>query len=153
MLPLLGLIGPVFSAIGNIAKGYFEHKMAKVEANRQVELAEISAQVETQQGSWKDEWVTVVFTVPLVLGMFGWTAPIEKLFAIMALAPGWYQTVISIIVTGSFGMSLHRQYTSGKLEREITWDRHEKNGKTFGGNEVSASPSVLVERVKGPMDH
>ena len=145
MFPLLGLIGPVFSAIGNIAKGYFEHKMAKVEAGRQVELAEITAQVETQQGSWKDELITVVFITPLVLGMFGWTVPIEKLFAIMALAPVWYQTVISIIVTGSFGMSLHRAYKSDKLEREITWDRH-ANGN---GTPVPLTPP----RVKGPMDH
>ena len=148
MLPLLAFIGPFFTAVGNIGKGYFEHKLAKVEAGRQVELAEIGAQVDTQKGSWKDEWVTVVFTVPLVLGMFGWTAPIEKLFTLMALAPGWYQTVISIIVTGSFGMSLHRAYKSDKLEREITWDRRQKNGDGNAG-----ITEITPPRVKGPMDH
>ena len=134
MFAALGLLGPIFSAIGGIAKGFFEHKMAKVEAGRQVELAQIESQTKAQS-SWQNGWVTILFTLPFGLAIFGIYMPLVRLFDIMENAPTWYQTVVLLIVSGSFGLNLHGQYKADKLQREIVWDRHKANG---GGNDVTA---------------
>ena len=82
--PLIGLGGslfnnPITKIITEKTVGAISHKLEKdkiikakeIEAARDVDVAEIGvrlAQVKQQENSWKDEWITVVFT--LVFAIF-----------------------------------------------------------------------------------
>jgi len=106
---ILGGVSAIFSAISGIAQGWFQHRIAATQATRDTEIAQIRAGVEAQQGSWKDEWVTVVFTVPFVLAMFGWSDPLVRMFNIMAVAPDWFHYILYTIVGGSFGVNMYQK--------------------------------------------
>mgnify|MGYP001582858163 CR=1 FL=1 len=134
ILAALGGIGTVFSAISGLAQGWFKHKQAKTEAARDIELATISAGVEIQKGSWKDEYFTIFWTWPLypVIAEAMWKMDPNIFIAFVIALPVWYQTILIGMTTASFGMKTIKDWKAGVLDREMTWDRHEKNGAKEG---------------------
>ena len=113
-LPIVAIGGVVVDGI----KSWFGHKKAKTEAKREVELATIkagdSADTAAAGGmstSWKDEFLTVVFTIPMGVifyaAVWGDPADIERVkdaFAAMQELPEWYMWSILGIVIGTFGL-------------------------------------------------
>ena len=107
-------IGLLKSAVG----GWFEHKQAKTEKKRQVELATIDANASADTAassgmasSWKDEYLTVLFSVPLIVVFHAsvWGDPedierVKQAFAAMQELPEWYMWSIVGIVIGTFGL-------------------------------------------------
>ena len=85
---LKAILGPV----GSIASTWLEGRNEKIKANTKVKVARAEAeasvmekkatgeidwditQAKASEGSWKDEWLTVVFTLPLILLLFGRTS-------------------------------------------------------------------------------
>jgi len=111
------LIGPV----AKIASTWVEGRVKKVEAKTRMKVAEAEAKAvimekkvtgeidwdiemaKSSDGSWKDEWLTVVFTLPLLLLMFGEYDRVSDFFLILDSAPDWYQYLLGTIVAASFG--------------------------------------------------
>lgn len=111
------LIGPV----AKIASTWVEGRVKKVEAKTRMKVAEAEAKAvimekkvtgeidwdiemaKSSDGSWKDEWLTVVFTLPLLLLMFGEYDRVSDFFFILDSAPDWYQYLLGTIVAASFG--------------------------------------------------
>jgi hypothetical protein len=74
MIPFLGLAklfsNPITKYVGEKVIGHFEHKaevlknerMAEIEASKSVQVQ----QVKSAEKSWKDEYLTIVFTAVLV---------------------------------------------------------------------------------------
>ena len=60
-------------------------------------------QAEASADSWKDEWLTIIFTLPLVLLLFGEEERVSNFFAALADCPDWYQYLLGTIVAASFG--------------------------------------------------
>ena len=59
---------------------------------------------EASQSSWKDEWLTLLFSIPLVLSFCGeWgRAIVADGFTALAGMPQWYQIALGAIVSASF---------------------------------------------------
>ena len=133
MLGIIGGIGTIFSAISGIAQGWFNHKIEATKARRDVELSEISAQVEVQKDSFKDEYLLILWTLPLIPALFDavlhWDPSMQTFLRVIDSLPAWYTGLLITITGASFGIRGMNAWKSGKLERELTWDRHEKNGK------------------------
>ncbi len=117
--PALGFL----SLIGEGVKGWFSHKQAKTEAKRAVELGQINASADADSAaasdmsnSWKDEYLAVLFSVPLIVvfhaSVWGDPEDIERVksaFAAMQELPEWYMWSIVGIVVGTFGLrGLHK---------------------------------------------
>ena|SRR3990167_194638 len=149
-LAILSGIGAIFGAVGDVAKGWFAHKTAKIDAARDVELAEIRAGVEVQAGSFKDEYLLILWTLPLIPAIFDavlhWDPSMSTFLRVVESLPLWYTSLLITITGASFGVRAMNSWKSGKLERELTWDRHEKNGKA-NDNKVGKRP---VEVPKDP---
>ena len=111
------IVGPIASLASNWLEGRNEKikattrvKVAKAEAEATIlekkatgEIDWDLAQAEASEGSWLDEWLTVVFTLPLILLLFGQEERVNNFFLALSNCPEWYQYMLGTIVAASFG--------------------------------------------------
>ena len=116
MIPILsGLLG----LAGNVVEGYVEtkkakakQKLVKIEAETSIIEKQIKGEIDWDveaikgsKDSWKDEYLTILFSIPLLLCFFPWTVEyVERGFAALAQTPDWYKYTLGIIVSASFGI-------------------------------------------------
>jgi|TARA_R110000796_G_scaffold100267_1_gene208921 hypothetical protein len=113
------LIGPIASLAGTFLDGYVEKSKAKVAAEVAMKKAEavvfekkatgeISWDVEMAKasgGSWKDEWLTILFSIPLILAFIPGCEDLVQIgFQQLELMPEWYRYAVGVIVAASFGV-------------------------------------------------
>lgn len=114
------LLGPVTSIVGGIVQGKMEQKaaeskakVAKAEAQAQIMLSQATSEAdwekvmaEGSQESWKDEWLTILFSVPLILAFCGeWGRDIvQDGFVALNAMPDYYRYTLGAIVSASFGI-------------------------------------------------
>ena len=114
------LLGPVTSIVGGIVQGKMEQKaaeskakVAKAEAQAQIMLSQATSEAdwekvmaEGSRDSWKDEWLTILFSVPLVLAFCGeWGRDIvTDGFSALNAMPDYYRYTLGAIVSASFGI-------------------------------------------------
>ena len=152
---MFSLLGGVFSAIVNIAQGWFKHRAAKTEATRDVQLASIRAQVDIQTGSFKDEYLVILWTAPLIPALLDsiihWDPSMTTFLTVVGALPLWYTSLLITITGASFGVRSLQNWKSSKLDREIRWGNHEevvrKNGNGNGPTAASSGlPPPMVEQ-------
>lgn len=81
-----------------------EMEVRKLEADNAWELAQIA------NSGWKDEWVLILLSIPLVLVFVPMTAPyILQGFAILSQTPEWYRWLIVAIFTAIYGIRVWRR--------------------------------------------
>tara|TARA_R100000329_G_scaffold38080_1_gene35924 strand:+ start:324 stop:710 length:387 start_codon:yes stop_codon:yes gene_type:complete len=117
---LQALIGPVSGLIGSWMDSKTEEQRgksavakAKAEAEAKVMVSAATSTADWEklmakgsQSSWKDEWLTILFSIPLILafaGEWGRTIVAEG-FAALEVMPEWYQYTLGVIVAASFGI-------------------------------------------------
>ncbi len=114
------LIGPLTELAGGWLKGKADAQAAAanlklVEAEAKATIMKSAATSEAEwekimaqgsQSSWKDEWLTILFSIPLILSFCGdWGRVIvEQGFAALEVMPEWYQYTLGVIVAASFGI-------------------------------------------------
>jgi len=113
------LIGPVAELAGTWLNGKVEKtkaetsaKVAKAKAEATImekkATGEIDWDLEMAKGSansWKDEWLTILFSIPLILAFIpGMEEVVKNGFAQLQAMPEWYQYSLGVIVAASFGV-------------------------------------------------
>lgn len=113
------LIGPVVSLASTWMEGRIQKSKAKTEADVALKraeaivyekkaTAEIDWDLEAIKGSkesWKDEWLCILFSIPMILAFVpGMDGIVEKGFQQLELMPEWYQYSLGCIVAASFGI-------------------------------------------------
>ena len=113
------LIGPIAELAGTWMSGKVEEKkaqaktrVAKAEAEATVmqkkATGEIDWDLEMAKGStssWKDEWLTILFSIPLILAFIpGMEEVVANGFLQLQAMPEWYQYSLGVIVAASFGV-------------------------------------------------
>ena len=108
-----------FNALGPIAdlgRTWIEGKVAKTKAKAEAEAAVMinqsksaadweTAMARASNTSWKDEWITILFSIPLALAFVPSAVPyVREGFAVLATMPQWYQYGLSVIIAASFGV-------------------------------------------------
>ena len=113
------LIGPITQLAGTWLDGKVEK--AKAETGAKVARAKAEATImerkatgeldwdlemaKGSQSSWKDEWLTVLFSIPLVMAFIpGMEEVVANGFARLNEMPEWYQYSLGVIVAASFGV-------------------------------------------------
>ena len=116
---LTALSGP----IANLAGTWLEGKVEKTKAETGAKVARAKAEATIMekkatgelewdlemargsQSSWKDEWLVILFSVPLILAFIpGMEGVVSNGFAQLEAMPQWYQYSLGIIVAASFGV-------------------------------------------------
>ena len=116
---LTALIGPIADLAGTWLSGKVEEKkaqsttkVAKAQAEAIVmqkkATGEIDWDLEMAKGSqtsWKDEWLTILFSIPLILAFIpGMEDLVRNGFQQLEQMPEWYQYSLGVIVAASFGV-------------------------------------------------
>ncbi len=113
------LIGP----IANLAGAWFENKVAKTKADGEAKVAEAKARATVAEkvatgevawegkmadatvDSWKDEFALVVLLLPAILVFIpGMREYVKSGFEVLATLPDWYQYLLYIAISASFGI-------------------------------------------------
>ena len=113
------LIGP----IANLAGTWLEGKVEKTKAETGAKVAKARAEAvimekkatgeidwditmaEGSKHSWKDEWLTILFSIPLILAFIpGMEEVVANGFQQLEQRPEWYQYSLGVIVAASFGV-------------------------------------------------
>ena len=113
------LIGPITQLAGTWLDGKVEK--SKAETGAKVARAKAEATImekkatgeldwdlemaKGSQSSWKDEWLTVLFSIPLVMAFIpGMEEVVANGFEQLNSMPEWYQYSLGVIVAASFGV-------------------------------------------------
>lgn len=72
------------------------------------------------QSSWKDEYLTLLLSAPMILAFFGeWgREAVAKGFSAIAMAPEWYKVAFLVTIAASFGVrALVDRFGFGRLTK------------------------------------
>ena len=113
------LIGP----IANLAGTWFQNKLEKTKADGQAKVAEAKARASVAEqvaagkvkwegkmadatvDAWKDEFALVVLLLPAILVFIpGMREYVKEGFEVLATLPEWYQYLLYIAISASFGI-------------------------------------------------
>ena len=117
---LQSLIGP----IAELAGGWLNAKTQAQQANAKLKLTEAEAKAKIlvsketsiqdwerimaqgSRSSWKDEWLTILFSIPLILAFCGeWgRGVVAEGFNALVQMPSYYQYTLGVIVSASFAV-------------------------------------------------
>ena len=113
------LIGPIANIAGSWMDGKVEQTKAKASANVARAKAEATIMEKKATGeidwdiemarssasSWKDEWLVILFSIPLILAFIpGMEDVVRNGFEQLNKMPQWYQYSLGVIVAASFGV-------------------------------------------------
>ena len=107
------MIGQIFGSLVGLATsvidGKTQVKLTEAEIKKKQLTGELDWDIEAMkatENSWKDEWITLLFSIPLILAFCGdWGNDIvARGFASLEIMPQWYQIALGGIVSASIGM-------------------------------------------------
>ena len=115
---MLQLLTPLVGLASTFVKGKVEQSKAKQEAK----LVEVKADAEIKRkvangemewnntmakasaSSWKDEWLTILVSIPLILAFTGNEDVVMRGFTALGAMPDFYKTAVGIVFAASFGV-------------------------------------------------
>jgi hypothetical protein len=117
------MLGALIGPIANLAGSWMESKVEKVKADGQAKVAEAKAKAvvaekvaagevaweksmaDATDGSWKDEFALIVLLLPAILVFIpSMTEYVRAGFEVLNTLPDWYQYLLFIAVSSSFGI-------------------------------------------------
>lgn len=106
------MIPQIISGIVGLAGGWMKNKQEKQVLKHQKELEVISStsnweelQAQNSGHSWKDEWFTVILSVPLIGAFIPEMVPhIGAGFEVLVAMPDFYKAFLGSAIAASFGI-------------------------------------------------
>ena len=117
------MLGALIGPVASLANTFLEGRVAASKANNEVKVAEAKAKatimekqatgeidwdleaIKGSQNSWKDEWLVILFSIPLILAFVpGAEHIVQSGFAQLETMPEWYQYSLGVIIAASFGV-------------------------------------------------
>lgn len=106
------VIGSIFSPLGDVVSTWLKGKQAVAEAKIDREVKALTnesnwdlVQAEAGKESWKDEWLTILVSIPMVLAFIpGMDEYLRLGFSVLASCPEWYQYLVGVVFAASFGI-------------------------------------------------
>ncbi len=103
------IIGSVVGLATSVIDSKTQIKLTEAEIKKKQLTGEIDwdlAAIQATQNSWKDEWITLLFSIPRILAFCGdWgNAIVQAGFLALETMPTWYQYSLGGIVSASIGI-------------------------------------------------
>lgn len=102
----------IIAPVANLVSGYLKNKAEEKQAvhERKLEVIKHEANWDNIQASnsgtsFKDEWFTLLFSVPLVMAFIPEMVPVVSAgFDVLEGMPDWYKAFLGAAVAASFGI-------------------------------------------------
>jgi hypothetical protein len=123
--PIVELTKTVVGGFVDSAKAKRQLKAAKQETQLKIEYAKATADIDwdaqamlNAQNSWKDEWFTILLSIPAILCFINFTwlpgpAIVTDGFIALSTAPEWYLGAFGLAVAAAFGMRAYAKKMIG----------------------------------------
>lgn len=106
------MITAIISSVTQLVSDYFngKRKVKQAEIEREVKALTHEADWDTVQAkagasSWKDEWLTLLISIPLIMAFIPEAALyVDAGFGVLATMPEWYQYLVGVVFAASFGI-------------------------------------------------
>jgi|TARA_R100000234_G_scaffold87100_1_gene55733 hypothetical protein len=114
----MNILSAILGPVGNVATTYLKNKAEEKQAKHEAKMSVIQSDAnweatmaESTKDSWKDEFWTLVLAVPIF--MVGYAIAVdditvidrvEKAFLALENLPEWYQYLLFICISSSFGI-------------------------------------------------
>ena len=99
--PIVDLVGGHLQRKAEEKKAVHERKMVAIQQDANWE----NIHANNSANSWKDEWLTLLFSVPLVMAFFPSAVPyVIDGFKALEEMPEWYRVYLGVIMAASFGV-------------------------------------------------
>tara|TARA_B100000780_G_scaffold58932_1_gene37585 strand:+ start:1544 stop:1915 length:372 start_codon:yes stop_codon:yes gene_type:complete len=108
---MLGLIKTLVGVGGTFLQGKMDNKKAEIEGRNNAIQEKLKQSgtwdeihAKNSGESWKDEWFTLLFSIPLVLAFIPSAVPfVEQGFRVLDMMPDWYKQALAVLVAASVG--------------------------------------------------
>jgi hypothetical protein len=109
---IMGIAGDAISGFMETKKAKAKQKLVQIEAETTLMEKQIAGEIDwdiaaqkNSESSWKDEYLTILFSIPLLLCFLPFTVDyVERGFEALAQTPDWYKYTLGVIVSASFGI-------------------------------------------------
>lgn len=114
---MIGLVGGLITALGALAQTWLQGKVEKSKAQTEAEITVIKKRAESEAqweelmakgslSSWKDEWFTVLISIPFILTFTPWTREfaVDGFNALSEHVPDEYWYLLGIAYAAAFGV-------------------------------------------------
>jgi|TARA_R110000772_G_scaffold113182_1_gene217472 hypothetical protein len=106
---MIGILSSLAGLATSVIDGKTQVKLTEAEIRKKQLTGELDWDIEAikaTQNSWKDEWITLLFSIPLILAFCGdWgNQVVQAGFTSLEAMPTWYQYSLGGIVSASIGM-------------------------------------------------
>jgi len=112
------MLSSLIAPVAGLVKGYLSNKAEEKQAKHQAKMSVIqndadweSKMADASKDSWKDEFWTIVLAAPVF--MIGYSIAVDdpaiivrvgESFAVLGTLPEWYQYLLFIAISSSFGI-------------------------------------------------
>ena len=108
---MIPFIGPLISAVTSLGGSYLDRKKAEAKGKAKVAIAKAEGEIDwdieqakASASSWKDEWLTILFSIPLIMCFIPSCEDIVRRgFEVLNSTPKFYRISLMTIVAASFG--------------------------------------------------
>ena len=108
------MIGQILGAVGGLATTYLDGKVAVQKANAEIKVKQATGEIDwdlaainATQNSWKDEWITIVYTAILIAHFVPYTQPyMLSGWELLKQANDLFWYSLLAIISGSFGINV-----------------------------------------------
>ena len=102
----------LIAPLTELVSGHFKRKAEEKQATHERKLEVIkhesnwdNIQATNAGTSWKDEWLTLLFSIPLVMAFVPSAVPyVIEGFNALETMPEWYRVYLGVIMAASFGV-------------------------------------------------
>ena len=122
------LLGPIAEVAKTWVGGKVEASRAKSEANLEITKAKAAiarkvaageldwnqTMAEASNKSWKDEWLTILVSIPLILAFTGHEDIVMRGFEALEKMPDFYKTAVGVVFAASFGIQSIKNMMNNK---------------------------------------
>lgn len=112
----------LISPLPNLAVTYLNGRVDKAKAETEAKVATATAKAtimkkgaagemewnqtwaEGAQSNWKDEWLTILVSIPLILALTGYEDVVMRGFNALEAMTDYYKTAVGVVFAASFGI-------------------------------------------------
>ena len=117
------MILTIVKSLGSLASSYVDGKVQTQKVKAEIQKKQLTGEIDwdleaikATQSSWKDEWITILLSIPFLLCFINDDTRQMAFAGFQALeqAPAWYTYSFGVVIAASFGIRSATKFFGGR---------------------------------------